>query len=469
MTVQAGPAHQRSLARVMRSPYVIAAVLAALLTVGAQAATADGFERGDVLASVGNPSVIARFAPDGTAKGALADSAGAGPLCFDPSGEHLIAPGTGLYDSTGTRLASAWASVTPVGDCTIDRAGNVYLAGAPSTGDNVTGRAPIRKFDLTGHPLDSYDVAATGLTYSRAVYSLDLAPDQCTIYYGLGGGEDILRYDVCMHTQLPRFGSAGFPCDQLRVRANGEVAVACDSHGGLLDTSGTRTMYFANASDPPNVYGRFAALAADGTSYWMGTYAGLLARYDIASGQRMDRWTAGPGLGGIAVYNPAALPAPPTNTFPGTSTTQSTSGTKTVNATPITGGLAFSSAPSLDMPALAVAHGRLLTSGRSLRLDTGLQVTCPAKGPRCSANVTLTVAGTGPRASAASAMRVGTLSTKVAPGAKAKLVVRLNKKGAALIRRRRAVTIAARVSIRAGSGPAVVRKTSVRVLLHRPR
>ena len=121
------------------------------------------------------------------------------------------------------------------------------------------------------------------------------------------------------------------------------------------------------------------------------------------------------------------------------------------------------------MPALAVAHGRLLTSGGSLRLDTGLQVSCPATGPKCSANVTLTVAGTGARASAASVARVGTLSIKIAPGAKARLVVRLNKKGAALVRRRSAVTIAARVSIRAGHGPAVVRKTSVRVLLHRSR
>jgi len=428
---------------------------------GAQAATAGGFERGDVLASVGNPSVIARFAPDGTPKGTLADSAGAGPLCIDPSGEHLVAPGTGLYDSTGTRLASAWASVNPRGDCTIDKAGNVYLAGGPSTGDSVTGRAPIRKFDLTGHPLGSYNVAATGLTYGRAVSGVDLAPDQCTIYYVLGGGEDILRYDVCAQAQMPGFGSAGFPCDQLRVRPNGEVAVACDSHGWLLDTSGTEAVYFANPSDPPNTSGRFAALAADGQSFWMGTLPGLLARYDIATGQRVDRWTAGPGMGGIAVYNPPR----PASASPGTTTTQGTSAANPVEAAPLTGGLAFSSAPSLDMPALAVAHGRLLTSGGSLRLDTGLQVSCPATGPRCSANVILTVAG----AAAASVTRVGALSTKIAPGAKARLVVRLSKKGAALIRRRSAVTIAARVSIRAGKGPAVVRKTSVRVLLRHQR
>jgi hypothetical protein len=454
----------------MRPAYAIAAVLAAVLTVGAQAATAGGFERGDVLASVGTkPSVIARFASDGTAKGTIADSAGAGPLCFDPSGEHLIAPGAGLYDSTGTRLASAWASVTPAGDCTIDKAGNVYVAGGPFTGDSVTGRAPIRKFDLTGHPLGSYDVAATGLTYGRAVSGLDLAPNQCTIYYVLGGGEDILRYDVCAHAQMPGFGSAGFPCDQLRVRPNGEVAVACDSHGWLLDTSGTEAVYFANASDPPDVYGRFAALDADGKSFWMGTFAGVLARYDMASGQRVDRWTAGLGLGGIAVYNPPPAAAPPTSASPGTTTSQGTSAATAVDATPATGGMLFSSAPSLDMPALEVAHGRLLSSGKSLRLDTGLQVSCPAAGPRCRADVTLTLASAGARAAAASVTRVGTLSTAIAPGAKARLVVRLSRKGAALVRRHSAVTIAARVSIRAGTGRAVVRKTTVRVLLRHRR
>ncbi len=131
--------------------------------------------------------------------------------------------------------------------------------------------------------------------------------------------------------------------------------------------------------------------------------------------------------------------------------------------------MVFSSAPSLDMPALEVAHGRLLTTGRSLRLDTGLQVSCPAAGPRCTANVTLTVAGARARAAAASGTRVGRLSTRIAPGAKARLVVRLSRKGAALVRRHSAVTIAARVSIRAGAGRAVVRKTKVRVLVHHRR
>jgi hypothetical protein len=199
----------------------------------------------------------------------------------------------------------------------------------------------------------------------------------------------------------------------------------------------------------------------------MGSYAGQLARFDIASGDQLGQnLVAGTSLGGVAVYSP---PPPTPKSPPATTTTQSTPDTSAADSTINTGGVAFFSMPSLAAPALVVTHGRLMTSGGALRLDTGLQATCPAGGPKCSANVTLTVAGTGARVSAASVTRVGTLSAKIAAGAKARLVVRLNKKGAALVRKRSAVTISARVSIRAGSGPAVVRKTSVRVLRHRSR
>ncbi len=48
-------------------------------------------------------------------------------------------------------------------------------------------------------------------------------------------------------------------------------------------------------------------------------------------------------------------------------------------------------------------------------------------------------------------------------------MVRLSKKGAALDPQAQRRHDRRRVSIRAGHGPAVVRKTSVRVLLHRSR
>src|SRR4029450_3209573 len=101
----------------MRPCAIVAVVLAAVC---AQSATAAGFERGDLLASIGTPSVIARFGPDGTPKGVLADSGGAGPLCFDVSGTRVMAPGAGLYDAAGALLASGWASVDLPGACVAD-------------------------------------------------------------------------------------------------------------------------------------------------------------------------------------------------------------------------------------------------------------------------------------------------------------------------------------------------------------
>jgi hypothetical protein len=441
------------------------AVAVVVVAVGAPSApAAAGFERGDLLASVGTPSVIARFAADGTAKGALADSTGAGPLCFDPSGEHLVAPGAGLYDNAGGLLASEWASIELPGACTVGATGDVFVAGDSIPVDPTTGHGTIRRFDLTGHLLTSYQVDATGATYGHEVASVDLAPDQCTIYYDLGGNDEIKRYDVCADTQEAPFGTGGFPCDELRVRPNGEVVVTCDSRGALLDASGEFVHRFDNPTDSPSL--RYAALDADGSSFWMGSYRGLLARFDIASGQPLGSFSAGTSLSGVAVYN-APLPAPqstpeqhteasldPGATQSGAGTIQTTASSRTI---------------AIVAPALVVAGARLITVGGSLLLDTGLRAICPAGGPYCRATVALTMATTGAHAAAAGTTRVGTLSKTIAPGARAKLVVRLNRKGAAVVRKRRAVTFAARATLRAGSGRAVVTKTSVRVKLRRGR
>jgi hypothetical protein len=453
---------QRHRGRPVRITTAIALAVAVVAIAAQSAPAAGGFERGDVLASVGNPSAIARFAADGTAKGTLADSAGAGPLCFDVSGEHLIAPGAGLYDSTGALLASAWGSMQiPVnGSCTVDRSGSVFVGGGPTSGDATTGRGTIRRFDLTGHLLHSYDVDVTGRAYNRAVTSVDLAPDQCTIYYDLDGGDEIMRYDVCTDTQKDRFAGPGPVCDGLRVRPNGQVVVTCDTYGSLFDSSGVWVHDFDN----PTFYNslRYTALDPDGSSLWMGEWHGVVARYDIASGQKLGSWSAGSGLHGVAVYSPPAPPQPNTETSldPGTGTE---SGASTVD--PASAG----HTTAVAAPTFAIARSRLVTSGRSLLLDTGLRATCPVGGLRCRATVALTIAAHGARAAGAHTTRVGMLSTTIAPGARARLVVRLNKKGCALVRKRRSVALAARATIRAGSGPAVATKTSVRVKLRRAR
>jgi len=443
---------------------------AAVGAIGAQPApAAEGFERGDVLASVGAPSVIARFAADGTAKATLADSAGAGALCFDASSEHLVAPGAGLYDNTGELLESEWASVQiPVnGSCTVDASGDVFVGGGPTSGDSTTGRGTIRRFDLTGHLLQSYTVDATGGGSGRAVANVDMAPDGCTIYYDLDGSDEIKRYDVCADTQQDPFPAPGFRCDGLRVRPDGQVLVTCDANGSLLDASGGWLHDFSNPVSNTSL--RFAALDPDGSSFWMGEYGGVVARYDIATeeGTSLVSWRAGQGLHGMAVYSPSPPSPPPPPDIETTNTETSLDPGAVQSAANTVAAATPRPRPAVAAPAFVVARGSLIASGRSLLLDTGLRATCPAGGRRCHATVALTVAASGPRAAAVRTIRVGTLSTTIAPGARARLVVRLNQKGSALVRRRRSVLIAARATIRAGSGPARVAKTGVRVRLRR--
>jgi len=437
---------------------IVAVVLAAVC---AQAAAAAGFERGDLLASVGTPSVIARFGPDGTPEGVLAASAGAGPLCFDASGTRLVAPGTGLYDAAGTLVASEWGSVDLPGACVVDAAGNVFVGGGASRGDALTGVATVRRFDLAGHLLDSYDVDATGAAYGRVVTSVDLASDRCTLYYDLDGSDEIKRFDVCAQMQRAPLGSAGPVCNHLRLLPGGRVVVTCDTYGTLLDAAGATVHDFANPV-LGSTASRFTALDPDGTSFWMGSYQGLLTRFDIAGAQQLDSWSAGDGMRGLAVYDPPPPVQP--NGEPG--------GAASGSSAPSGTGAAVVAAAShaAALPTLATARGGLAAAGRSLLLDTGLRVSCPAGGATCRATVTATVAGTGVRAVARSrATTIGTLRVAVAPGTRARLVMRLGRKGAALIRRRGAASVAVRVSVRAGDGPAVVKRANVAVRLRPPR
>ncbi len=60
----------------------------------------------------------------------------------------------------------------------------------------------------------------------------------------------IKRYDVCTQHSAAAVRQRGHPAISCAFGPTDEVAVTCDTYGGLLDASGTRTMNFANPSDP---------------------------------------------------------------------------------------------------------------------------------------------------------------------------------------------------------------------------
>ena len=70
---------------------------------------------------------------------------------------------------------------------------------------------------------------------------IDLASDQCTLYYTTEG-TDIMRYNKCTNTQLPNFNAVSFDPDysafELRILPDGSVLVADSDAVIHLDASG---------------------------------------------------------------------------------------------------------------------------------------------------------------------------------------------------------------------------------------
>jgi hypothetical protein len=298
------------------------------------------FQRGDVFAGVGSGQVN-HYRPDGTLVQTLDTGSGSADqtgMCFDTLG-HLYttnwtAGSMSKFDSQGVRTAYPWGG--PFGNspesCVADAQGNLY------TGE-VSGANRIRKWNLAGTLLDSYAPALE----VRGVDWIDLAADQCTMYY-TSEAHTIKRFNVCTNTQLPDFATnlPGQLCFALRLRANGEVMVACHNLALRLSPTGTVLRTYPTSGYPGASMFFATNLDPDGTTFWTGDYYnGRIYRIDIASGALQRQFTA-PPLGGVMAglavygeYTQAQFTPTPTPSAPsGTATPPATiTGTATPPAT----------------------------------------------------------------------------------------------------------------------------------------
>lgn len=256
-------------------------------------------QRGDVLVS--GPSSLAEYSPSGQPQQTIP---GAAIGCIDPLGQDLIAPGVGLFDSSGNPLRSNWANV-PRAVCAVDGLGHVYVNGGPSG-------VAFREYDLHGNLRQDFNAAVCANCVATSG-NLDVAPDECTIDYSVGWGNPsgttfgnwIYRFNVCSNTQeLPTVeGSSNF-LRQLRVLPGGQILAAVETHGALLDPSGNVVLdyRFPILGTTTNT----VAPDPDGTSFWMGFDPASFAigRFDINTGELLTEWVPSEGSGGIDVYAP---------------------------------------------------------------------------------------------------------------------------------------------------------------------
>ena len=147
---------------------------------------------------------------------------------------------------------------------------------------------------------------------------IDLASDQCTLYYTTEGA-DILRYNKCTNTQMPNFNQAplaGGPAYEVRILQSGNVLVADSNEIYELDSSGNVIQTY-DCSSLPGCQGQLFAVvvAPGGGSFWTGDSAsGELWQINLATGQLMQTIDTGTAyLYGLSVADQemAATSPPP--------------------------------------------------------------------------------------------------------------------------------------------------------------
>jgi outer membrane protein assembly factor BamB len=163
-----------------------------------------------------------------------------------------------------------------------------------STGAVYIGQAgcsrTILKFapGLTGTPIAEYTVAQE----NQGVFWMDLAPDNCTMFY-TSVGPNVKRFNVCTNTQMADFNVGSLPgpfTHDLRVLPDGGVLVANANLVTRLDASGAVVRTYGV---PENTLFAGLDLVGDGT-FWAGNYfTSSIYRFNLDTGAQLASFNAG--------------------------------------------------------------------------------------------------------------------------------------------------------------------------------
>jgi hypothetical protein len=249
-------------------------------------------------------------------------------LTHDNAGDHIVGvdshdTGTACEFQTGMAFKSNGNLLATMFDCTARRVTQFNNAGASpiSFGSGFDGAAESVTIDATGSvyvgqvdgaKLLKFDGAGNLITTfspgteNRGADWIDLASDQCTLYYTSEDG-GILRFNVCTGSQLMPFAAGGNGARYaLRIRSNGDVLVAASSKVERYNASGQVIQTYDRPQVTDSSYFFSLALDADGQHFWVGSFAsGKLYRFDITSGSSASfdvGLSPGNILGGLAVF-----------------------------------------------------------------------------------------------------------------------------------------------------------------------
>lgn len=154
------------------------------------------------------------------------------------------------------------------------------------------GNHSILEFDPSGASVAAY----TPAVQNRGTDWIDPATDPCVIRY-TSEGLDVLQYNICTNSQLPKFNAAPLPENayEVRQRPNGELLVADTNEVVRLAPTGALIQTYA-VGNPSSLYS--LTLDPDGSSFWTADQAsgGSVSKLDINSGRSWRRGTLRPAF-----------------------------------------------------------------------------------------------------------------------------------------------------------------------------
>jgi hypothetical protein len=296
--------------RVLRLVSALSAVsvAAALAVAQAPAVLAAGvpYAKGDVFAGVGLGK-IKQFSPTGVLKNTLDTQTGCNEdtgMAFDSANNLYATAAFGNCTATGgteTKFDNMGNRIGPFGG-PFSAPGSTESITINAAGHIFTGQPDGSKQVVENNAAGGFVANHSPATENRGTDWIDLAADQCTLFY-TSEGSHIKRFNVCTDTQLADFAAmpiAASTAYALRIRPNGEVLVAATTEVVRFSAAG------AVLQEYPIADGLLFALNLDpdGTSFWTaGLFTGNIFRVDIASGAILTTFNAGilVSLAGLAV------------------------------------------------------------------------------------------------------------------------------------------------------------------------
>jgi outer membrane protein assembly factor BamB len=258
-------------------------------------ATHLAFAPGDVIVAL-EPGPVQWWHPDGLLNRILIGTV--------PGG------GEGLgFDRAGNLYVTRWCidPACSIGDTvemfnamgqSMGQVGSGYNCGPHAIVFDTAGAAYVGHAGCTGSILKFPTWSSSPMAFAvewenQGSFWIDLAPDQCTIFY-TSLGPNVKRFDGCAGVQLPNFNVAPLPgglTHDLRVLPDGGVLVASGEVIARLNAAGALVQTYAVTGEPSLWAG--LDLVGDGT-FWAANYeSSNIHRFNLTTGALMSSFNTG--------------------------------------------------------------------------------------------------------------------------------------------------------------------------------